>query len=761
MRIGRTTVGAKHLLFTLVSMLPLLAPAVSQAQPGAAQASPPGAQLAQNDADTGQVIVTAEKRAQRLIDVPASVSVITAKDVQTRHLIALSDVAQQVPNVLISGSSLFPNIEIRGVGSASGGNPGFAPAATVYVDEVYQGRERAENLPLCGIDQVEVLRGPQSTLYGKNTIAGAININTLAPTRDFHATADGQAGNLDFGQFCGTVSGPVATDNLRISLNGLYRHRDGDIYNAFDGKRLNYDDAGALRARAIYEATPHLTFDLSADYLNERDSESDLTTDYSSFQLLGPPYSTSPTYNPRTRTEALNAPEYGRRQVGGVSARINYDLPHAKLTSISAYRDYGSQYAYDSDGSRLNEDAQNNTDDANQFSQELRLTSVDPGPLQWIVGGYYYHENLHDTFTTHFLDQFPSLLLGLPPLPVGYDDETLAKANIIENSYAGFASVNYSFTPRLVLTAGVRYTQDDKTLHFSQLQTSTNPPGSLSIGSLLLAHIPPRTDSIAEGVPTYDASLSFKFTPDAVGYIKYSRGYKAGGFNAYVITPPYNPNLSLGFKPEFLDNYEAGFKSTWFDHRLSVDIAAFYDNYTNKQEIVENIAVLGFTVENAAKARIYGAEIEADARPLPGLDLSANIGLLNGTYLSFPDAGAGLNFTGHKLAGAPDWDGTFAAQYEHELDFRPGVSGMARIEVFHSDAFFEDPNNTPGFETKPYSYLNARLGVEADDGQWGFYLWGKNLTDTFVLSGGYVSLPLTARAVNFPRLFGLELVLKH
>lgn len=739
-------------------MLPLLSPAISHAQVGAGQASPAGAQQAARDAEDGQVIVTAEKRAQRLIDVPASVSAITVKEIQDRHLIAVSDIAQQVPNVLMSGSSLFPNITIRGVGSASGGNPGFAPAATLYVDEVYQGRERAENVPLCGIQQIEVLRGPQSTLYGKNTIAGAVNIATEAPSHQFHATLDGQYGNLNFGQLCGTVSGPVGGDNLRISLNGLYKHRDGDILNAFNGQHLNYDNAAGVRARAIYDATPRLSFDFSADYLQESDSESELTTDYSAFKLLGPPYSTYAPFNPRTRTEAVNSPELGRRTVGGASARITYDFPDAKLTSITAYRGYTSRYAYDSDGSSLSEDAQNNTDDANQFNQEVRLTSSDPGPFQWIVGGYYYHEDLHDTFTTHFLDQFPSLLLGLPPLPHGYDDATLAKANVIENSYAGFASVTYSFTPRLVLTAGARYTQDDKTLHFSQLQTTHN---ALSIGSFLLAHIPPRTDTISEGVPTYDASLSFKFTPDAVAYIKYSRGYKAGGFNAYVITPPFNPKLSLGFKPEFLDNYEAGFKSTWFDHRLSVDIAAFYDNYTNKQEIVENIAVLGFTVENAAKARIYGAEIEADARPLPGLDLTANIGLLRGNYLSFPDAGAGLNFTGHKIANAPDWDGTFAAQYEHELEFRPGISGMARVEIFHTDSYFEDPNNSPGFETKPYTYLNARLGVESDDGQWGVYLWGKNLTDAFVLSGGYVSLPLTARAVNFPRLFGVELVLKH
>jgi len=749
--------SSKTLLLSLISTLPLILPAMAHAQQ--APASPRPTQQADSGTQVGELVVTAEKREERLINVPASISVQTSQDIKNEHLIAISDLSQEVPNVLMSGSSLFPSVTIRGVGSSSGGNPGFAPGATMYVDEVYQGRERAENIPLCGVSQIEVLRGPQSTLYGKNTIAGAINVTTEAPTNTFHASGDVQFGNLDFSQVCATVSGPVVDDKLLVSISGINRHRDGDILNAFNGKRLNYDNADGIRGRAIWNASSRLSVDFSADFLHEHDTESDLTTDYSVFQLLPPPYSTAPTFNPDTRTESLNAPETGARDVWGASARINYDMDGVKLTSITAARGYATFYQYDSDGTALNEDAQNTLDDAHQFSQELRLTSTAAGPFQWIVGGYYYNESLHDVFQTNFFDQFPTLILGLPPLPTGYHDLTVATANVVENSYAAFASANYSFTDKLVLQAGIRYTQDNKEMHFSQLTVSTTPVGALSIGSLLLSQIPPRIDTISEGVPTFDASLSYKFTPNEVAYIKVSRGYKAGGFNAFVITPPFNPALSLGFKPEFLNNYEVGFKGEWFENRVTLDSAFFYDDYTNKQEIVENVALLGFTVENAAKARVYGAELEGAVRPLPGLEFSADLGLLNGKYTSFPNGGVGLNFTGDKLAGAPDWDGTFAAQYQHEVS--NGISGLGRIEVFHTDSFFEDPNNTPGFETMPYTYLNGRLGIQSDDGRWGLYLWGRNLTNQLVFSGGYAAIPLTARAVNFPRTFGIELSVKQ
>jgi iron complex outermembrane recepter protein len=736
---------------------------LTASSPGRAQtaAAPDAGQTGAGTSDQiNTVVVTAQKRKERLVDVPSSISVETQQDIEKKDLISLSDMSARMPNVQISGSSLYPAITIRGVSSAvSDTNPGFAPAAAVYVDDVYQGRDRATNIPLSGVQQIEVLRGPQGTLYGKDTIAGAINITTLKPGRQFVAFADEQYGNLGFEQLTGTVSGPI-TDDVSASASIVYRHRDGDIHNAFNGRDLGYDDAWGGRLRAIYRPTSNLTIDLEADYLKEDDTESYLTTDYSVLKMLPfPPYSTAATFNPRTRTEAVDGPEYGKREVHGFSARVDYQFGGVELTSISATRGYNAPSAFDTDGTMLNVDYETWANSATQFSQEFRLTSSRPGPFQWIAGAYYYHEKENSDFFLNVGDDFPAFLFGLGFLPPGYHDAGEEKGTVVEDSYAGFLSASYDITPRLRLAGGARFTDDQKNLHFFQLPVGNASP---SVVSFLLVNIPPRVENLSEQEPSFDASLTYKFTPDQVGYIKFSRGYKAGGFNLFAITPPNNPNNSLSFRPEFLNNYEIGFKGDWWGGRLSVNAAGFYDDYTNKQEQVENTGTLGIIVRNAASARLYGAELEVDAVPLPGLTLSGTLGALHGTYVSFPDAGAANAcncFNGNRLADAPDLEVSLAADYRHDIPSWNGVAGVGRIEAVYQGSSFPDANNTPAYESEPFTLLNARVGLQAD--HWGFYLWGKNLTDVYHLTGGDFQIITIGRHVNLPRMFGLELEVRY
>ncbi len=711
------------------------------------------------------VTVTAEKRVQREIDVPTSLSVVTAKDIQDKNMIAVSDLSTRLPNVQISGSSLYPQITIRGVTSqVSGGNPGFAPAAAVYVDDVYQGRDRATNLPMSGISQIEVLRGPQGTLYGKNTIAGAINISTIKPGDEFIALGDFQVGNIGFEQATGTVSGPLG-DDLAASVSGVYRHRNGWIRNTFNGKGLNYDRAWGGRTRFVYTPTDKLSIDIGADYLDEDDTESSITYDYTILQGLAQllpfaPWNSQPYYNPRSRKESLNSPEYGHRKVHGVSAKIDYDLDGVRLTSISAIRGYTSASAFDTDGTAINIDNETWVNNANQFSQEVRLTSTSEGPFQWIAGGYYYHENERSVFTLFIHDQFPTFLLSLPSLPPGYLDYSLNKSQVVENSFAGFLSATYDITSQLRLAAGIRFTEDKKTLHFSQTPLGASP---ISVASILLVTVPPRVEKISENEPSYDVSLTYKFTDNQVGYAKIARGYKSGGFNVWAVTPPFNPATDrLAFKPEFLTEYEAGYKANYLDGHLSLRSAVFYDNYTNKQEQEEDPLVLSIVVRNAAKARIYGAEFEVDAIPFDGLTLSGTLGLLHGTYVAFPDAGASNScncFDGNHVALAPDWETTLAAQYEHAIDGWDGHTVFARVEWMSQAKSYTEPSNSVRYESTPYSLLNARVGVEGD--HWGLYAWGKNLANTFHSAGGSYLLIDYSKNINIPRTFGLELSLKN
>ncbi len=513
----------------------------------------------------------------------------------------------------------------------------------------------------------------------------------------------------------------------------------------------------------IYNAAPNLTFDFSADVLRESDTESFLTTDYSTVRLLATilpfaPFNAIPTFDPTSRDESLNSPEYGHRIAHGASGRFDYDFPGVRLTSITAVRGYTSNFAADIDGTSLNAASETSADSANQISQEIRLTSTGESRFRWIAGFFFYHENLHDVFTASFLDQFPTPLLGLPfLLPAGYVDTSQTNTRVVENSYAGFLSATYDFTPRLSLAGGFRFTVDRKTLNF--LQEDLNPE-AFSLADLLLATIPPRVEQLSESEPTGDVSLSYKFTPSQVGYIKFSRGYKAGGFNAITITQPFPAGTSLSFRPEFLNNYEAGYKGSLFNGHLTVNTAVFYDDYTDKQESVENAMAISIIVENAAKARIYGAEFEVDVVPTPGLTLSGTLGLLNGRYQTFLDPGGNArgNFNGNTLANAPGEQATLAVQYVHPMG-SSGLTGFARLETTFQSATYADPVNTPGFVAHAYALLNGRIGV--NNGRWGAYLWGRNLTNDFHLSGGLFELLTTVRAVNLPRTFGLELNYKY
>ena len=692
------------------------------------------------------VIVTAQKREERLIDVPIAISSVSQQQLKNQTLVTLSDLGARLPNVLATNSSLFPNFSIRGVSSQSGGSPGFAPAVGVYVDEVFQGRDRAFNIPFDGVERIEVLRGPQGTLYGKNTIGGTINVITQKPTNDFKGEAAVLYGNLNFDQETLTVSGPIIPDKVLALVSAIHKSRDGYIHNRFNNTDINGYDGEGARARVLVLPVEGLTLDFSGDYYHQDGAEALQTVTY--VPLPFPPFNAQPAPDPAHRTVDLNAPIAGERKVWGGAARADYDLPGMRLTALLGYREYTSHFQDDSDGLGLDEFTVGRAENGVISSQELRLTSETQGPLSWIVGAYFYQEKVNSLYNIQLGSQFPSLLFGLPPLPAGFSEQALQSAVIHETSWAGFGSFTYDLTPVLRLEGGVRYTHEDKDLYYSQ--THPKVVNGLIFGFAL--PIPPRTDDLSEGVWTGDVSLSYKFSPEMVGYAKYSRGYKAGGFQADVISPPPNtPPTSFAFDPEYVNNYEAGLKGRWLDGRLSVNSAIFYMDYTNKQERVNT--GISFLISNAGQARVKGAEVEVVALPIEGLTLTGSVGLLDAKYTSFKNAGGlGVDFDGNRLTGAPRFQGTVAAQYEWPL--AGSLNGVVRAEAIHLDYIYTDTANSRDLRQRVNTQLNARVGIETD--KWGLYLWGKNLTDELILGGGTKVITVTARGINVGRTYGLE-----
>lgn len=739
---SRLTTAASRLGYVLASVF-----AASTA--AHAQETRPPADPAAGD----EIIVTARKQEERLLDVPAAVSALSAETVEAASLSNLSDIAALVPNVRATDGSLSPGFTIRGISSASGGDAGFPPAVGVYVDEVFLGRDRAFNTVLNDIARVEVLRGPQGTLYGKNTIAGTINVITRRPSDEFRLNADVEVGNYNYRQVRASVSGPIVEGKLALGLSGINRQRDGYIYNATRNEYVNDIDAQGLRLTGVATPSDALTVVLTGDYYTQNDITA-LET-WRAILPPFPPFNTVPAQRPNDRVVNNNTQGFGQREIWGGSLRVEYDVNESlSFTSISAYREYTSDGADDSDGLPLDQFNVSRAENVNNFSQELRLVSDASRRFDWIAGVYYYSEDIKSFRRIRVGPNFPIFLLNplAPPLPPTFDERARTDALLTDEAWAVYGSFNYDLTERLTVSAGLRYTDEERTVNYTQTQTLVTP---FNLIRLFAINVPNIRDSRQDGEWTGDASLSYDFSSNTVGYARYSRGFKAGGFLAEVLSPPpFTPPSSIDFAPEFVNSYELGFKTTFANGRGGLNLAAYHLDFTDKQEKV-NTGV-SFIISNAAEATSQGIEAEFYWRFTDHLTFSGNFGLLEAEYTTFPNAGGlGVSFSGRDLVGAPRFSGQAALQYDGPSGLHDGVDLFARAEIVHSDSLYTDTANSPDLEQNANDLVNARIGLKNDN--FGLYLWGRNLTDEDIIGGGFKVFSVTQRSINIPRTYGIEL----
>ncbi len=753
------TTGIRIFLAGLLASTALAAPrlALAAAADNADQATP-----------VGELIVTAQKRSERLIDVPISITVNTAQNLEDKNIGDLTQLGEKMPNVN-GGGNFVGGFTIRGITTSSAGS-GFPPDVGINVDEVFMGRDRAFDTILGDIASVELLRGPQGTLYGKNTIAGVINITTNRPTDTYEADADFRYGNLDYWQFRGDVSGPIIADKLLARVSFVDEHRGGDIFDPILNQWVNTQEQYGGRLMIVARPATNLTVELRADAYKENDTDTAVETAHTldgptcqEFAFLGCNvafYSQVPPQNPTDRIIDDNTQPHQIRTMWGTSAKIEYDMNGYTFTSISAYRLLHSDDNADQDGSNLDGFDTGDSERFHRFSQELRIASPAANRLSWILGAYYDNQVVQQNEHIRVGDAFPTFLFGPPfptQLPAGFQEAAASNAHISSDSWAGFASANLKITDKLKLSGGIRYTDEHQTLNFSQAPIL---PIQFGVIFAFAEFIPPLTESISNGAVTGDATLSYDFSPDAVAYARFAHGFKSGGFQSDIISPPLNVANGLSFKPEYLNDYEVGFKSDLFNRTLSVNLAAFYYNFTNKQEEI-NTGV-SFVVSNAASAVSDGVEAELDYRPpmIPGLELFANGGYDNAHYNAFPNGGGlGINYNGHVLAGASEWSASWGGTYKTPLKMWPGTDFYLATDSDYRSRQFTDPANTVDQEVEPFTIVNARIGVEDHTGRWGIYLWGENLFNETVLGGGVnvVDGIFVTRSINPPRTFGIEL----
>ncbi len=690
-----------------------------------------------------EVLVTARKRQENLQQVPIAISALTAKDIAEAGLVRLQDITQLVPNMsyLEPLSNKFTNITLRGI--SSGGGLGNDPAVGVYIDEVYIGRDSGFNSDLLDIERVEVLKGPQGTLFGRNTTVGAINITTKRPGTELEGMVLLDVGDYNYTRMGGLISVPL-TDNLAAKLSVVDVERDGFLDNSFGGT-VNNLDYTTSRGQLLWTVNERMDVLLTASY---RESKG-----------RGNAYITRFQGEPLEKTYDVSIPDPGFEDVEDsmYALHVNYDFDNVTLTSVTSMQSLEEDYKQDSDWTPLDDLTGIDTRDMESWSQEFRLESNADARLNWVVGTYFYHQEFDvftqslsgsDTIFAFFglTDLIGSGLLPSdisPGLPNGVDIN--ATSSIETDSLSFFGNATYDLTDQWSVTGGLRYSEDDKNLDYEQ---KADPlAGAVGFSNFVLQ------DEQDDGELTSTLSLNWQPSENILAYASYASGYKAGGFNNGVSTTA----SLVSFDAETLDAYELGLKSTLLDNTLRVNVAVFHMEYKDKQES-RFVAGAGFQQSNAGEAVSDGFEVDFEWVPLERWTVYGALGYADAEYDEYV-LDANTDYSGNKLTRAPEWTASLGVQTE--WNFSDYLQGSLRVDYAYQDDFFLQPNNDPFFTADSQGIVNARLGISGSDDSWQVTLWGRNLTDddnvNNLFGASSFVFPLYHYALIAPRTYGAEL----
>ncbi|MFA5989106.1 MAG: TonB-dependent receptor [Sphingomonas sp.] len=733
------------------------------AAPATDRATGQNAQAAQVDGGrVDDIVVTARRRNESLQDVPVAVSAFSASRLDELQAKDLSGIQYSTPNLYLNqGDASNAVIYIRGIGQND--SLAFAdPSIGVYVDDVFVARTQAAFLDLFNVERVEVLRGPQGTLYGRNTIGGAIKFVSKRPPKQLDGYLEAGYGNYNTFSLKGRVGGPLAGDVLRGNIAFAFDRRDGYNFNSFTGRRDGDVRSYAGRASLLFTPTDRLEFLLSGDVKVDRPDTSRSPvrqtpiTVAAASGLVTFPAATNPY------VVSTNANGLSDQDGYGVSLTANFTVSDAvTLSSISAYRRFKFGLNLDTDGSQAPVLDILLRQKENQFSQELRLNFDNHAGVTFTGGLYYFHDR-DDTFSG--VDNGAATIFGFPVTLFGFPSSSLADTVQITDSFAAFADATYAITPKLTVEAGLRYTSEDRSSRrdfenfFNPTVSVINntPPFLAGIG----APGTRITGKVNFGAWTPKATVSFKPNKDVLLYAGASRGFKSGGFDGRATSDfGFTP-----FRPEYVWSYEGGAKTAWLGGRLTANAAIFYNDYTDIQvtsfgaDPVTGVFVSRFT--NAAKARTYGAELEVLAQPTRRLSFDVSVGYLNARYDTFDILVGGVvtDVSDRALVNAPRWNSSLGASYKVPLG--GSLNGTFHIDGAYRGRVATEITDSPVLAQPGYALLNAFVELGTADGKWQLRAGVKNLTDHAVRTQGFNLADFPGVQVNFygaPRTYDLRL----
>lgn len=730
-----------------------------------------------------EVLVTAQKRTESLQDVPISVAAMSGEKIEQQGILDLGELTLYVPNVNINQGQAQPNIFIRGVGS--GTNAGFEQSVGLYVDGVYSGRGALAAVPLTmDLTRVEIIKGPQGILFGKNTIGGAVNITTAKPNFDFEAMADALY-SPDHGEqiYSAMINGEIA-DNVAGRLAVRYNSMDG----WWDNRQLNEEGPNVddIYARGSLLFQPVETLDILVKY------------EYGDFQTKAKPVVVYQSDQPLnflgqdvfpivddSDEAAFDFSNETKNRTDVAVVTVNWDVDFATFTSISAYSQYDLQSQANSDFAVTPGLHRSLDEKFEQWSQELRLVSPGGEKVDWIVGAYAEHAELNIARINEALDfalsgpiAVGALISIGDPIPSKFDQDT--------DTYAAFGQATYSLTDTVRVTAGLRYNDEKKTL--DKAVYGTLGARGVSLGSPdLIVRANPASGAIISDLRTHDWSgldrdkqkwtwslnTQWDVTDDAMLYASVSTGFKSGGFDeAYsgagdvirlssdILTgepngqtiPGEDPSI-LNYSDETVLAYEVGAKMALLDGAAELNVALFRSEYDDLQtsSLVGDV----FRVGNAGESVTQGVEVDGRWAVTDRLTLGGSVGYLDATYDNFMGATCtvpqtadpaanpgclnedgsnivagetgGQDLSGEDLLFAPEWSYNLNATYVYPLGNDLELSGS--VDVNYSDEYYSALDLDPSTKHDDYTLFNARIALASVDGTWSVALLGKNLSD--------------------------------
>jgi iron complex outermembrane receptor protein len=708
-----------------------MAGAASAADPAPVAASSP------TPANSGEIIVTAQKREQALSRVPMAVSAVTGRELSARGYLSVTDFTGAIPDLNVAVNASQDRINARGVFQTQD-SPGSDPAVAFHVNGVYMPDMVGIMGSFYDVSRVEVLLGPQGTLYGRNATGGAVNVITNLPTDTYHVGAQLQFGNYNSVTTRGVVSGPI-TDNLLFRVAVATDNHDGYSLNLFDGKRYDDENAQSARLTLLFKPTNQLTFTTYVDFHNENDG--DYATHFGGVTMPGevlagvaaggtalPVGANGLTLNPRLLDDV--DPTRNRRTSAGIAEEIRWQInDDIYLKSITSYRYSSLFYGSDLQATTYNFPTMNpytyKLDPEFNYivygkeqtvSQELQLGG-NTGKLTWIGGLFYLYDKISPGGFT--LGQGPASA----PLP------KLSGGTLIKPAYAAFGQATYQVTDALGITFGLRYSADSNQINaeYQGLGGALFPSGKCASLPGGLCHMIASTSS---SKVTPRAEIHYQWTPGIMTYVSAAEGFESGGFKISALTPP--------FLPATVWSYEVGLKAQTPDHHFSADIAAFHEDYANIQvsEIIHNIT----SIVNAAAARADGVEVTAIAQPITGLTITDAFAYLNARYTNFVEQNPNspfqgppglINNDGHQLQYSTPFTNNLRVSYE--IPVNNNYVTLAGEWNWRDKEYFTEENDNLEAQGANSTY-NASIRYTNDMQHWYIELWGKNLSNALIIS---------------------------